>query len=240
MNKNEIVIKPLVKNNETRTKVHDDLPSPSFFICLAGMRRSGKSVLVQNLLSRKDLYGGVFKPEYVIILSPTINLNDDYSMLPKAQKFSNMAEFGEIVSEVMETQEDIIKQHGRKHTPNVLLVFDDSIDSPLFRLGSKLETLAARGRHLNISVIVVSQRLHAIPRTIRLNSESIICFPTINYTEIESLIVNFAPSRHKKFLLKKIDEIFAVPYNFIYIFAGGPRDKQIRDGFHNAIILPKD
>lgn len=236
-NKNEIVIKPIIKNKENRTKVHDDLPSPSFFICIVGMRRSGKSVLTQNLISRDDLYGGTFKPENIIIMSPTNDLSDDFAMCKKAQKFSNIAEFGDITSEVMDTQTDIIKGHGRAHCPNVLLVYDDCVDSGLFRLGGKLETLAMRGRHLNISVIIISQRLHAIGRSIRLNSDAMILYSCSNFSEIESFLVNYAPNRFKKFLMKKVDEIFNIPYEFIYVFNGAPRGSRIRQGFHTPIIM---
>src|SRR5688572_23176371 len=89
----EIQISPLTTSNEIKQSPHPDLPKTVLRGIIVGNSGSGKSVLLQNLFGREDLYGGIFRPENMIIMSPTLQVFDPFPMLKKAIKVKDPNKF---------------------------------------------------------------------------------------------------------------------------------------------------
>lgn len=224
--------------------VPDFLPQKHFFMSIVGSRGSGKSLLTSNFL--KQFY--LKEMDYVVILCPTQELNSDYDWMkeldPKKEKFyffTKVAEFETLVKEIMKQQETMIldkESVGRENTPNVLVIFDDCAGHKnVFGQHGFVQHLALMGRHLKISVIVLSQVLSLISRKIRLNSNMLILFPTMNNSETEQVVEQYVFKKQKKKALLELQRIFGEPYNFIAInndkkdrtqrMTEGPEFKQI-------------
>jgi hypothetical protein len=212
--------------------VDENLPQKHFFLTIIGSRGSGKSVLTTNLLDQ--FYVKNF--DYIIVLCPTYNLNGDYKWLekrenPKHYFFDKTGEYKSIIEEIIKSQKDIIldksENGGRKNCPNVLLIADDCINARIFHQHGVIEELAALGRHLKISTVIISQSMTKVSRVIRLNSDMIFLFPTVNMSETERFLEEYVYKRQKKYVLKAIEDIFSKEYNFI---SCKRNDRELKEG----------
>lgn len=194
---------------------HPILPNPNFFIMICGPRGSGKSVIVRNMLLRSDMYRKDFQINNIFIFSPTLEFNDDYEDIKTRHKFHE--DIKQTIQEAMDKQIGIIRAYGKKRTPRLLLVLDDILDDKITAQKGLLDTLSARGRHINISVIVISQKINGIPRTARLNSDAVIAYLPFNYSELESFVLQYFPKSQQKKLQEKLISIYSKAYSFIYI-----------------------
>jgi hypothetical protein len=196
-------------------KLHKMMPKPHFFGLINGPRNSGKSVFIRNLIKRKDMYASIFKNDDIFIMSPSLDLNDDYEEIKTKHKFSSG--FSEVIKEIIDKQTNIIKKYGKKRAKSLLLILDDILgDKSVARYGI-VETLATKGRHMNISVIVVTQRLNGISREVRLNIDFLVSYLPYNYSELESVVLQYLPRDYQKKMTKKLLELYGEEYNFLYI-----------------------
>lgn len=231
---------PSIENNFLM-KSRNDLPQIPFIQVISAPRKSGKSYLIKNLLLNKEMMRDLF--DYIIILNPSLDLNDDYDGIVNTDKttvykFSKVEDFKNIITETIKTQEEIIKHHKKERCPQVLLVLDDIIDSNLLNFRGIVDRLATRGRHANISVICSSQRLSAVSRTIRLNCDSLIFFSPSNYSEFEQILGEYIPRHNKKKVNTILDEAFNIPYLFISILNTEKIQKdKVRLGFGDKIFI---
>jgi len=219
--KREVFDYGLDTSKKKKGKINPDLLQPPFVMILSAPRGSGKSTLTHTLLTSKEYYKGVF--DYIIFLSPTLNLNDDYSDIKedhdKVYKFDKITDFNAIINELIDTQTSMVKSVKKKKTPQVLIIADDIIDSDLLRRSDKapIATIAHRGRHINISIIYCVQKLSSIPRLVRLNADGLILFATSNYSELEQFLEQYVPKRKRCKLRDKLMDVYEEPFNFIFV-----------------------
>jgi len=184
-----------------------------WILSLVGPRRSGKSVRLKKLL--KTELKGRFLAKNVFIICPTLDLNDDYKDFSNVKKFSNVDKG--LIEKIIDQQTKNIKMYGIEKTPEVLLILDDCADSNILSFKGVLDTLAIRGRHMKINVIITSQRLSAISRTIRLNTDIWYLYSPYNFSELEQFLHEFIPSQYKKSAIRRVLEYFSEPYRYIII-----------------------
>lgn len=140
-----------------------------FVMLISSKRNSGKSVLLLNLLVKEDLLFQKFDTIYVF--SPTWKYQNTFDVLdlPTEQVFEEFDEgkIAEIIEENKEEKQDI------------LIVLDDCISQKGFKSRNEncpLNSLCNVGRHFNISLIIISQKLTAVSTSVRQNSDYFICF----------------------------------------------------------------
>jgi len=193
-------------------------------IAICGSTMSGKTYLTKRLI-REQLLNEM---DYIVILSPTTTLSgdfDEYNATPKNHnptpghpsiyKASN--NFRKVISELVEgntrLKED--KEIPRKEIPNIALILDDMVGHSLLKFNGFVDKLSTKSRHLNISIIVLAQRITAIPRTFRLNCKYTILFNITNFTELERFVQECVPKNLRTKLNDHIPDIYDTPYNFI-------------------------
>ena len=162
---------------------HQHLPPLPLRGLLLGPSQSGKTVALVDMLIR--LYRGCWARIYV--WSPSVDV--DSSWLPvkkyveehlgvdpqKEQCFFSHWDPAQVQT-VVEGQKKLIEyQKGQKHRKlhGICIVVDDFADDPKIMHpnsggtsgGSMLNTLFVRGRHLNISTLVSSQKLRLVSST---------------------------------------------------------------------------
>jgi len=232
-----INIKPLVKSNEVKLSPHPDLPETALRGIIIGASGSGKSVLLQNLFGRKDLYAGVFKQKNTVILSPTIKVYDPFPMLKNAIKLDKPDKFPQAILDILDEVKKISENNGVEKTPPVLIIVDDcSTVNGLWGMNGPMDTLFLTGRNYNISVVVIAHRLNLLSRNIKLNINFACLFPCVNYSEIESFAAQFVSSEYKNIVTKRMNEVFATKHNFVFLNTTLPRNQQLREGFHKPLI----
>jgi hypothetical protein len=215
------------------------LPQLFFTLIVAGPRGSGKSQLIRNMLLRNDMYKAIFKPDHIFIFCPSLDLNGDFDDIKAKWKFPFYS--NEAVEKIMELQQSIIKKFGKRKAPPLLLIFDDCLDSGALSWHSLLETIFIRGRHLNISIIIVSQHINRISRTMRLNADYFCYFKPSNQSEIDDFLKQYVDRRNRDEMYQKIKQIFTKPHSFIVIDNKIKNSKmRYREGFNNPIYLGED
>lgn len=202
-----------------------------FVLCLSAPRKAGKSTLIKKLL-KGTADAKIDKPDHIVILCPSIGLNDDFKEFNSENVYKNENCNPAFLEEIMNSQKEIIKVYGKKRLPHVLIILDDVACEKIIQFGSVIDILSSRGRHMNISLIISSQRMKSISRTTRLNADYNIFFSPFNFSEVEQIVGEYVPKEKKKIMSRHMLEIYKKPYAFIFInnLTKDPT-KKINNGF---------
>jgi hypothetical protein len=112
--------------------------------------------------------------------------------------------------------------------PKTLLILDDMIDSGLMNFKGMCDRFAERGRHIDFSVIATSQRMSAVSRSVRLNSDLFIIFCPYSISEIEQFLEQFVSRSQKKQIRAALDDIFNQKYQFVLLDNSQPTGKKLQ------------
>lgn len=199
------------------------LPRHPFRMYIVGASGSGKSNYVLNLLTKKSMYKDYF--DSILVVSPTaVHLDPNYRVLdlPEENFFDPDTE---VLERLMEIQEENIENVGKLESPKILLVLDDIISYKSFCNSPILLKFAVMSRHWNISLMVLSQAYHRIPKSIRMQMTSIVFFKGSN-KELEVLSEDFgAPGMSRGQFIEGICYATHKRYNFFFVDLHLPIDQ---------------
>lgn len=166
---------------------YDDLPE-HFFIIMYGLRRSGKTTLNRTMLfNMKDR--GRLENHKVYLFSKTAQVSpEDYRYIPKKAKYHMLNEIehdlGKIIGEqkscIIEYNEAMEKDpddESKEEPKPILVILDDCVSEETIRHSPSLNELAVAGRHIYISVIILSQVVTgsgSVPPTVRTQADAIV------------------------------------------------------------------
>ena len=196
----------------------DVIPRHPFRMLNSGASGSGKSMLVLNLLQRKNFMKDFF--DEIFLFSPTARGDQIQQLLDLSEDniCDELNDSGiEQLDYVFEKQNELVEEMGYLNSPKVLIIFDDVISSPRFMNSNTFKRCFIQGRHINLSVIINTQKYHAIPRTMRLNCTDVAFFPS-SQSEVARIAEEFTPpSKTVKQFTTLINYATSEPYNFLYI-----------------------
>ena len=120
---------------------------------------------------------------------------------------------------------EFCKENKQKKLHGICIVVDDFADDPKIMHaaggaaagGSMLNTLFVRGRHLQISTLVSSQKLRLVSSTIRVNLQFLCVWRLRNQHELESLLEEVSAVYDKKTLMQMYKMATDEPYSFWYV-----------------------
>lgn len=196
----------------------------NFSAILFAKRRSGKSVLVRDMMSKiKDWY------ECVYIFCETIDMQSDlYEFVNKSNRINSFDE--KKLKSIWATQQEKIQKliaiHGedKKPTfPHIMVIFDDFINDPHVRQSPIFNKYAVMGRHINIAFICLSQCVggrDGIPKAVRGNMDLIITFMIESLYDRELITTQYLSLNNKiegDCILRKITCSPDKPYQAIVI-----------------------
>ena len=194
-----------------------------------GPSKSGKTVAQQ--------YRGVF--EKIYIFSPSIGIDDGWIPVKKyieedlgvntERERAYYDEWDEAaLRDIIQRQRKITetsKKLEMKKLYQVLIICDDFADSPqLHKPHGALDTLFIRGRHLQISTWVSSQKLRLISAAVRVNMQFLCCWRLRNQHELEAVIEEQATLQLPLRLLSEAKES-NVPHALRRAFCTGKRSR---------------
>lgn len=200
------------------------LPLRSIILAPSG---GGKGVLLQNLIL--DVYRGCW--ERVYIFSPSIDvdsawqpvkryLTEDRKMGASDKLFFNEYD-PEALQGIIDTQRQVVehqKKEGHKKLFQVLIVVDDFADDPAFSRQSKLlHSLFTRGRHLQISTVVATQKFNAISPIVRVNATELYIFRLRSSQDLNTVIEENSALLDKATLLKVYKMATEEPFSFLFV-----------------------
>lgn len=184
----------------------------AFIAYIVGRRNQGKSSLLIKMLLHKKLLKDKF--DQVILINPTYELDVKYHVLNFTEIFTTFT-----VETLFEIEENIREKIEENPNYQTLLIFDDCVSSPEFKSNQydhPLNHFALNGRHLNISMIFLSQRYTGLSQIIRTQLDYLIMFNPFNHSEKEAIYEEYGKGVKKEFL-SFLDDIFNDPYDFLVV-----------------------
>jgi len=194
-------------------KWNDIFDGSNFSMLIAGSSGSGKTQLLRLILKACEK-----NYDYFVVLCPSLEFSGDYKDFETEEmkkKFTMFAEYdADVLREVMETQADIIRRHGKNRCPKVMIILDDCLE--FLRQHSLIEKLFFKGRHINISPIVLVQKLRGVSTILRVNTRYAIFFRAGNTSEIEAFLETYTGKRERKRIEDELREWFKELYSFLF------------------------
>lgn len=188
-------------------------------VIIYAKRRSGKSILVQDLI-----YHNRKRYDDIYLFSNTIELQADdiYGFVPKSNKYNDLE--SDVIQTIMDKQAKEIKKYNKskKHkVPHIAIVLDDIITSKSFLKRNNLITnLFIQGRHFHISLFVLSQSFsgnEGISPVLRRNADLIISFFLHSQMDKEALCKQYISIKDYKEGIALFQKITENPYQCIVI-----------------------
>jgi hypothetical protein len=242
-NKYEIKKIPTAKHDIPQRKCARDgiMPNFPFSFMLSGRSGSGKTNLLMNILTNKDLYASYF--HYTIVFSPTAGKMDDTYDILKLPKENFKATFSkEDLDQIIEVRTKQVEEKGIDwvaKNSRMLIIMDDVIANRSFLESETALKMFALLRHYLVATVILMQSYKKLPRSMRINVMALAVFPGTQ-SEVEVLIDEICPSGIKKRdFAKVIDYCTDGKYSFLYINTHTDRDKQIRKNLNDVVDLKK-
>ena len=137
----------------------DPLTLPkNFAMAIYGQRRSGKSVILKDVLNKvKKWYKNAYLFSETIDDQPML-----YNFIPKENRFNSFNQ--EAIRKLYEKQQGYVRREMDKNPKvdktkldHILIIFDDCINDTKFRSSEILNKIHVSGRHSCVANIVLSQ-----------------------------------------------------------------------------------
>lgn len=190
------------------------LPTHPFRMYIVGASGSGKTNLLLNILTREEMYADYF--DSILILSPTaLHLDKSYQVLGLDENHFLDCSVDSL-ERIRDIQSSYVEEKGIEETPKTLVILDDIISFTKFCNSDILRQFSVMSRHWNISMVVLSQAYHRIPKTIRLQMSAVIFFKGSN-KEVDVLIEDLAPAGYTKRQFKRKIH-YATDQKFSFLF----------------------
>jgi len=192
--------------------VHPHLPQPPFNLLVAGSVKQGKTNLLVNLLRNEEMYGDNYFQQ-VKIYSNSIH-ND-----PKGKYLKDAFEVEDGYKDIyIDKFIDHQKSHEREDMETALLVFDDIIGKD-FKRASSIAFLSSRFRHIETSIMILTQAFKNVSNIIRSNITNVVVFKQQSSKQIEAIKEEYEEFAGDKFMDYYNFAINDEPYSFLYIDA---------------------
>ena len=216
-----------------------------------GPSKSGKTVALISLILEQ--YRGVF--ERIYISSPSVNIDDGWIPVKKyieedlgvntEREQTYWDEWDEAaLRRIIQQQRKITeasKKLEMKKLYQVLVVIDDFADTPqLHKPHGALDTLFIRGRHMQISAWVSSQKLRLISAAVRVNMQFLCCWRLRNQHELDAVIEELSALLPKEQLYRLYEQATREPYSFLFVYYLKPKNEMFYKRFEERFALEKD
>lgn len=179
-----------------------------------GKIKSGKSVLLSNLLLRDELLGNLF--DNIHLISNTAG-NDDSSRFLVDHPDVHVSESysDEIIRNINQSKKELPKKDMKWD----MIVGDDLLGSLRANPPCEMYQFCTRLRHTCFNMILLTQKFNAVPRVVRANTTFLIIFWNI-YNEKELMDIDqefgsFGGEMGLMYYYKKY--IQKDPYAFLYV-----------------------
>ena len=173
---------------------------PEFFsMVINGVRRSGKSRVLDWMINKMGSIGHKsFKFDEVYLLSSTAGQQDDvFNFVDDEHIIDELSD--DKIRAVLDKREKIFMQYKQNperydQPANALIIIDDLItdknNKNIFYNKPIAETYF-KGRHLGLSVVILTQYLKSLPPLIRSNTDICICFRDLRKSNRDCIISEY-------------------------------------------------
>ena len=183
---------------------------PKYFtLAVIGVRNSGKSVLIQQIIKAVCEKKMV---DIVIVMSGSAGLNDDYSFLPDGalMKFNNA-----LLHKIWDKQV-ADKKADASTCKRVFIVFDDCLTDKEAIRNEIMQRIWVQGRHVFISSAILSQYPAYITSPTIMGNSDFLLYSKLNRQAIERMWESTVGISKKDFI-NVSENIAGVDYTFMAI-----------------------
>jgi hypothetical protein len=223
-------------NKNSKWKDIEHIISAPFTMCIHAPSRSGKSVVITNLIYN-EAFNFKERFEKIIFISPTILIDStlqyarDDEDIVKIHDEDMLENLDLVINNILATQKEGFDKEGS--APPTLLILDDCL---AYLKNKTLSYLSTKNRHYAVSLILTSQYYRKIDPVIRANATNWVLFKTMVDKEKESVIedLNAFPNFEGFY-----DDATKEPYSFLFAdmlkmrlfkrFEGEPLYDKMRD-----------
>lgn len=201
---------PLCKN-----PIKEPFPNKSFSLIICGAPGSGKTSFLMSILNQKGsnrIYRKVFK--HILIVSPSLNSLPDNLLegIPPEQMFED---FTDDINEMIDANNETYLEKPEKNYSQLLILDDVASLLKLKKNVVFLNKIFFNRRHKRLSIILTTQYIYQVPKSVRANVSDIVLFqPTTS--ELETIRKEFIPMKKDKFL-DFIKFVFREPHDTLFI-----------------------
>jgi len=207
----------LIPTPKNKNKNKHPLGDPPWSLLVVGPSRCGKSNVVLNIILK--WYSKAFDEFYLASETAyrpssgwlTLIQND---IIPESNVEDNFSKASEFLETIIERQKET---DGKDH---VLVVLDDLAKET--KTSVMLEALFTRGRHLNISTILISQVFYNVHPSIRKNTSHMIIFRPTDSKELEALATELSGMQDKKEFKKMLLDVTKKLHDFLFVANNEP------------------
>tara|TARA_R110000803_G_scaffold138087_1_gene204953 strand:+ start:500 stop:1276 length:777 start_codon:yes stop_codon:yes gene_type:complete len=219
VSKIEMSADKVLLDDKDRTVPFPLVKTSGFMYQISAASGMGKTTLLMNIISKRakkgnrQSYRNLF--DDIIFVSPSANTlkNNPLDDLDETKKFSEFND--DVLDKIEELLEENKQDEEDKHT---LLILDDvSIQLRKDRrLENRLVNLANNRRHLNLSIIFITQVFNQAPVGLRKNLNLLFIFKPKTKKELNSLIDDYFIMDRDK-VLKLFNFVYRSKHDFMII-----------------------
>jgi hypothetical protein len=239
MNDKVLITVPHHKEKKGQGKgiINENIPQLPFTVAIIGPRHRGKTVLLRHLLSKeKGMYGSFFKPENILLYSPTYALDVTLHDLKLKNVFSPPHRMPHILDEVISQQEEFRKSDNMLP---VLVVMEDI--TQIQDAWLCLERLGYTGRHYNVHSLAVGHKLSSVPRGVRTQTQQWILFRPNEQSEWQWILDMFSRKKTQAVWTNALRRCWSEDHQFAYIdFERKDFQDIYRCGFNSPLFTPDE
>lgn len=217
------------------------IPCPNTSTIIIGSAGSGKTVLLQNLLSNPNMLGGYFDKNNIFVLSETGETDDVMRSLeiPEENTFEDLKKGITHLKKIMKINKAIIKAVGADKAPQLCLVYDDCINNKDLLKDEFFKRSFIANRHFNLTVFILTQHYKAVPKVCREQTTNTIMFQSNEQTNFSMAEIFTPPGYTKKEFIKMIDIATRPKYSFLFINKKEPFESRYRIKFEEILYLDR-
>lgn len=204
-----------------------------------GMTGSGKTNLINNLLTKPQFFGQDDIFSIKILISPTANADDMQKSINFDIVKTDLKEGEKVIVALSKIQREEVEKYGNDKAGNALIYFDDVISDNDFIKSKAYTHGAIASRHDNITSFTSSQSWTSVPRKARLQAKNIFFFAS-SQSEVELLHYEYCPpNMSKKDFMDMVAYATSDPFSFLYINKSVPMKIRFRKNLDEIIDLDR-
>ena len=226
----------------------DVLPAPPLRMIISGPSGSGKGILASEILLKH--HRG--KYEKIYYFSASALVDDNLKPLQKyceehlgqdSKKDPCLYDHWDeaVLDKILGRQTAVVDYMKRKKSKKkfyIAVVCDDFANERRVVRGGVLERLYLRGRHINVSVFVLTQYYRLLSPAIRTNATCLACFRMRNVKDLEAILEENSALVHKDKLKIMYEKAVSKPFGFLLILLTERDVEKMFYSSFNARLVP--
>lgn len=222
-----------------------DLPMKGLIISKSQIGM-GKSNLIGNFLLKDDGYKHIFEPDNIYIINPSAEIDKKFEVIIEELDIPRDNVFTEFSNQVLDSIYEMLEEEGKEElkekktiAPKLVIMDDCSFGGGLkSKKNGSLSRLFCNGRHLNISIILTSQKYTDIANVCRENCTFVIA-GGCSQKQLDHISDDHNILPNKKHFCQMFRKATEEPYSFLAINYNNKATERFLDKDFNVIDVSK-